>query len=113
MGRLATTALAATLAALLPLSVTTTPIASAQSSQQVTSTSSTSPLFPLDELGRPKPEILNAVRHFASTLPPALQAPLLATVAFYEGTGTPTVALPPSSTAVLSRILAKHFPTVH
>ncbi|CAB0724121.1 hypothetical protein FRC0087_00895 [Corynebacterium diphtheriae] len=97
MGRPATTALAATLAALLPLSVTTTPIASAQSSQQVTSTSSTSPLFPLDELGRPKPEILNAVRKFAGTLPPPLQTPLLAAVAFYEGTGTPTVALPPQA----------------
>lgn len=97
MGRPATTAIAVTLAALLPLSAATAPMANAQSSQLMTSTSDLSSLSPLDELGRPKPDILNAVRKFADTLPPPLQTPLLAAVAFYEGTGTPAVALPPQA----------------
>lgn len=51
-------------------------------------------LMPLDELGRPKPEILSQARVVAQTLPPELRAAVLSGVAFFEGDGESDVDVP-------------------
>ncbi|AKE41729.1 putative secreted protein [Corynebacterium kutscheri] len=52
-----------------------------------------SPALPVDELGRPSPEILHQARLFADTLPAEARTAVLSAVAFFEGTGG-GVALP-------------------
>ncbi|WP_047263419.1 Rv1157c family protein [Corynebacterium mustelae] len=57
-----------------------------------------SDLSPIDELGRPRQQLLDQARHFATTtpLPDNLRATILAGVAFYEGSdkGNADVQLP-------------------
>ncbi|MDO5097125.1 MAG: hypothetical protein Q4D85_00090 [Corynebacterium sp.] len=57
-----------------------------------------SDLSPIDELGRPRQQLLDQARHFATTtpLPDNLRATILAGVAFYEGSdkGSADVQLP-------------------
>lgn len=54
-------------------------------------------LLPVDELGRPKPQILAQARAIAQTLPSDLRAAVLSGVAFFEGDGKSDVKLPEGS----------------
>lgn len=49
---------------------------------------------PVDSLGRPNTDALNKARELAGTLPAELSGPILAAVAYFEGTGESDVQVP-------------------
>lgn len=63
----------------------------------VSSALSPQALLPIDELGRPTPQVLDRARALAETLPRDLRAALLSAVSFFEGGGESDVKLPEGS----------------
>ncbi|WBT09701.1 hypothetical protein PAB09_05185 [Corynebacterium sp. SCR221107] len=56
--------------------------------------------LPIDALGRPNATVLEQAKALAATLPPQLQAAVLAAVAYFEGSGDSDVQVPDNAPAI-------------